>query len=55
MKIGEIHGNIVRTSIRTYHVGDSDIHWLIHEAVKRWNFCPQDVKAVGFLIEKIEN
>lgn len=48
--IGEIDGNIVRTPIGTYRVGDSDLHWLIHEAVKRRNFTAMDVRAVGSLI-----
>lgn len=47
--IGEIDGNIVRTPIGTYSVGDSDLQWLINEAVKRRNFSSRDVKAVGFL------
>ncbi len=48
--IGEIDGNIVRTPIGTYRVGDSDLHWLIYEAVKRRNFSAMDVRAVGFII-----
>lgn len=32
--IGEIEGNIVRTPIGTYHVDDSDLQWMINEAVK---------------------
>ena len=46
--IGEVDGNIVRTQIGTYRIGDSDLHWLINEAVKRRNFSAMDVRAVGF-------
>ncbi|MGF7142791.1 hypothetical protein HNQ56_001209 [Anaerotaenia torta] len=53
--IGEIDGNIVRTPIDTYRVGDSDLQWLINEAVKRRNFSAMDVKAVGFLIYEDED
>jgi hypothetical protein len=48
-------GNIVRTPIGTYRVGDSDLQWLINEAVKRRNFSAMDVKAVGFLIYEDED
>ncbi len=53
--IGDINGNIVRTLIGTYRVGDSDIHWLTSEAVKRRNFSAMDVRAVGFLIHEDED
>lgn len=53
--IGKIDGNIVRTPIGTYRIGDSDLQWLINEAVKRRNFSAMDVKAVGFLIYEDED
>jgi hypothetical protein len=52
--IGEIEGNIVKTAIGTYQVGEYDRRWLVNEAGKLRHFTALDVRAVGELISPDE-